>query len=397
MRRPALSILPLGAPPALLFGLSVAGTAARPPALPGAPDLDPSDLVFGAALFCFALVGSVVVSRRPENRTGRAFYGFGALGVVMVAADEYAVHGLLLHGVRWPLAGEAAWLASWIWGPMIALLPPLLLTFPTGRLPSRRWGWILAVDTVAAALTVGAGISVWGMRGTALIGGWDDLAGAGLARGLEQAAGAIWLPCLAASAVALVVRFRRSRGAERQQIKLLAYAASLTAVAVPLQGIVGQGRNPVLGLLSAASLLGIPVAAGVAILRHRLFDIDRLINRTVVYGFLTAVLGGGYLGGVVLLQALLRPLTPGSDLAVVGSTLAVAALFAPLRRRVQAFVDRRFYRRRYDAARTLESFGRRLRDEVDLGALRTELGEMVGRTMQPAHVSVWLREGGRTA
>jgi NO-binding membrane sensor protein with MHYT domain len=219
---------------------------------------------------------------------------------------------------------------------------------------------------------------------------------------VADATNAILVPfllCILASAVSLVLRYRRSRGEEREQIKWIVFAASvvgllfLIGIVIPLS----YGSEPplwyeLLEVLTVLSYAGVPIAVGFAVLKYRLYEIDLVINRTLVYGPLTAMLVLFYVGGVVSLQYAFRALTgQGSQLAVVASTLAIAALFNPLRRRVQAFVDRRFYRRKYDARKTLEAFSAKLRDETDLDALRDDLVGVVRETMQPAHVSLWLR------
>jgi len=210
---------------------------------------------------------------------------------------------------------------------------------------------------------------------------------------------ALFYPCVLAmyvgifgSVASLVVRYRRAARVQRQQIKWLATAGAILALVLPidvaLSGVLGGAAY----VATTVAVLGLPVAVGIAILRHRLYDVDVVINRALVYGALTAALAGTYLASVLLLQLVLSAITANNGLAIAGSTLAIAALFQPARRRIQAIVDRRFYRRKYDAARTLERFGAHLRDEVDLGALGDDLRAVVADTMQPAHVSLWLRE-----
>jgi hypothetical protein len=287
----------------------------------------------------------------------------------------------------------------------------MILLFPDGRLPSRRWrplawlsGAVIVVESIAVFLTPGP---------------LEGLREVQNPFGLE---GQFWLVtvkwvvlpliplCMVASAMSLVLRYRHSGGDERQQIKWLAFSASITGVVY--LGIMSAGAINWLiyspeapsdlgtrtwwgALLEDVMLLsfsGIPVAIGIAVLKYRLYDLDILINRALVYGSLTATLAFVYLGGVVGLQAVFRALTgQESTLAVVASTLAIAALFNPLRRRVQGFVDRRFYRRKYDAAKTLAAFNAKLRDKTDLDALNDELVGVVRETMQPAHASLWLR------
>jgi hypothetical protein len=301
------------------------------------------------------------------------------------------------NGVPAVLGETAAWYGDVSW--ILVILPAasfLLLLFPDGRLPSPRWR--------AVAWCAGAGIGLL-FAADSLSSGpladYPELANPyGVDSPVVDVVGGIAALALAVAMVgsplSLVLRFRRAGRAERQQIKWLALAGAVAAVTFVL-ALASYEALPE-GVSDRAimlSILMLPVAAGVAILRHRLYDIDVVINRTLVYGALTATLAAAYFGSVLLLQLALSPLTEESDLAIAGSTLAVAALFRPARARIQHAVDRRFYRRRYDAARTLESFGTRLRDQVDLDALGADLRGVVTDTMQPAHVSLWLREGPR--
>jgi hypothetical protein len=271
-----------------------------------------------------------------------------------------------------------------------------LLLFPDGHLPSRRWRPVAAMSAVA----------ILGFVATVLRPGpfdvpFDRVSNAlgvpGMREAINALNGACWMltwVALGLGVRALALRLRGARGDERQQLKwVLTVSTVVGAVTVVLMGSWFiwpenvQWRMAVMG----GAFIAFPLATGVAILRHRLYDIDVVINRALVYGTLTATLAGAYLGGVLVLQLVLRPLTQESSLAIAASTLAVAALFRPARSRIQAVVDRRFYRRKYDAARTHEAFSARLREEVDLDSLAAQLREVVGETMQPAHVSLWLR------
>jgi hypothetical protein len=351
-------------------------------------------LAFGA----FMIVGALIVARRPENSIGWVFSAIGVLAATGNAASEYAEYAYVTRPGSLPGALAAAWLANWYWLPLISLtLLFTVLLFPDGRPLSPRWRpvvWVGAIST--AAVTVLATLnptlrlqeedfSVANPIGVPAVGNVEEGAVGG-------ALLALLLLLIVAAFLSLVLRFRRSRGDERQQLKWFTYAGALVVLLVlgdellPLPDI-GLG-DFLFGVVVAL----IPISAGIAILRYRLYDIDLVINRTLVYGALTALLGLVYVGSVVVLGGLLRPVAGSNDLAVAGSTLAVAALFAPARRRIQAFVDRRFYRSRYDAARTVEAFSSRLRDEVDLETLRADLTGVVRETLQPTSVSVWLRE-----
>ena len=342
-----------------------------------------------------SMVGAVVTSRRPRHPIGWLMCAAGLLWGMVHFCGEYATYALLAAPESL-LAGEAmAWLYSWLWIPSLGLVVFLGLLFPTGRLLSRRWrpfAWLsalfVAVGTVTAAFSPGPILG--------LVSIYNPLGIEGLPNVYEQLQALMFTLIFVASA-SLLVRLHHARGVERQQIKWFAYAAVVAASAsIPTYTIFEAMDIRWLELagyvLVLIGLLGIPTAVGIAILRYRLYEIDLIINRTLVYGPLTAALIALYLGAVVLLQRLFVVLTgERSTLAVVASTLLIAALFNPLRRRIQGFIDRRFYRRKYDAAKTLEDFSAKLRDETDLDALSNDLIDAVRETMEPAHVSLWLR------
>jgi hypothetical protein len=270
-----------------------------------------------------------------------------------------------------------------------------LLLFPDGRLPSPRWrpvAWcaLLGLIGFLAGYTLEAGPLEDFPRITNPY-GVDSL----ILDAVAVAGAILASASMVASAVSLIVRMRRAGRAQRQQIKWLAYGGALVVGSVFASGVISTTWCPDVGIaLTGFGLLGVPIFTGVAITRYRLYEIDIVINRTLVYGALTAALVAVYFGGVATLQALLRALTGQEQLpqlAIVVSTLVIAALFNPLRGRIQAFIDRRFYRNKYDAAKTLEAFSDRLRDETDLQALNGELTRIVRETMQPAHDSMWLR------
>jgi hypothetical protein len=348
-----------------------------------------SFLLFALIAAPFALVGALVASRRPRNPIGWLFLAFAVVAAFAASADRYASYALVEHPSSLPGGDWVAWLASGIWHPAFGFFVFAFLLFPDGRLPSARWrpvAWI-----------AGANYLVGGVIGLL----WGPLFGEFFPYAeppfrlpdyfVVEVAFAVFLyvnfALLALSAVSLVLRLRRAAGVERQQLKWFVYAVALFALVFPPSIIVLRDGRLIVFLLPL-----VPAAAGIAILRYRLFDIDVVINRTLVYGALTVMLAAAYFATVVASQYVFRALTgQESQLAIVASTLTIAALFVPLRRRVQGFVDRRFYRRKYDAAKTLEAFNARLREETDLDALSSDVVGVVRRTMQPAHVSLWLR------
>jgi hypothetical protein len=350
---------------------------------------------FPLAMTVSAVVGGLVASRRPENLIGWFFLGGAVCFAFVTFASEYAAYGSLNALGALPGALAMAWLVSWVSVPGIMLLLVFVpLYFPDGRLVSPRWRWLVRLAVFfSVSEVVRSALSSGKMRDSGIVNPLGIEALRPVFDLFETLVFALYFTLLFASAASLVVRFRRSGSVERQQIKWLALAALLIPVwfltNAPIQAVAPNLFLVVDSLVVSAL---IPLAAGIAILRYRLYDIDVIINRALVYAFLTVTLALVYVGSVVSLQAALRALTvQESTLAVVASTLAIAALFNPLRRGVQGFVDRRFYRRKYDAAKTLEIFSGRLRDETNLDTLGDDLVGVVKETMQPAHVSLWLR------
>jgi hypothetical protein len=360
------------------------------PAVPLGIGLEPAFDLVGFHLFAVALAtaGLLVASRHPSNPVGWLFLG---LAVVQGLAELFQAYGARAEQHGLPAGEVAVWVTTWIWILTDALLALVLLRFPDGRLPSRRWRIVPMLAFAGCALAI-PGQALSPRIGEAFTGGRNPVAVQGPATDVLFGLGtALVMAALLASAVSLFFRFRRARGVERQQLKWVVLAASFLGVAAPVASVFWT-QTILAELLIAFALALIPTAAAIAILRYRLYDIDVVINRTLVYGALTATLAGAYLGSVLVLQLALSGLTAGSSLAVAASTLGVAALFRPARARIQEAVDRRFFRRKYDAARTLEAFSARLRDEVALDSLSAELRGVVAQTMQPAHVSVWLRK-----
>jgi hypothetical protein len=379
----------------------------------------PLAVLAGVLSLVFPAVGALIASRLPANPIGWIFCGVGLLYAVRRFCTAYADYALL-ENFTLPAGEYVAWFTTWIGDSGLILAGLfLLLLFPEGRLPSRWWRLVAWAALLGAALTVLGNAFMPGQLPThyyvqnpfgvvGVIGGGFttyDLFAASRLLGLT-----LLLTSTLAALLSLFLRLRRARGEARQQLRWFLYAAVPTAVClspVLFQFMVytfttdyllnsvwivpWRVYNAVL-YVAWLALLVLPVCTYIAILRYRLYDIDVVINRTLVYGLLTAMLVALYFGAVVLLQRLFVALTgEKSTLAVVASTLAIAALFSPLRRRIQSFIDRHFYRSKYDAAKTLEAFSAKLRDETDLDALSDDLVGVVRETMQPAHVSLWLR------
>jgi hypothetical protein len=407
-----------------LAGLSVAMFVASVPLLVLArsahipssweANLTLGDLLGGVIFLIFPLVGALIASRRPRNAIGWILLTEGLLWMSLGMTDYYGLYGVARPGsIPFPV-GVAA-VNNFMWVPAVGLLGTyVFLLFPDGRLPSSRWhplawlsGSIIVLVSILVGLTPGGLQNLGGIRNPHALEGYPWL----------ETVAYIVLPllplCMIASVLSLVMRYRRSTGEERQQVKWIAFAASfvgllyLIAMVCALlfpSGAWFQAESPLwldlLGYAALSSFTLVPVAIGFAVLRYRLYEIDIIINRTLVYSGLTVTLALLYFGGVTLTQTAFRVLT-GSEqqprLIIVASTLVIAVLFNPLRHRMQEFIDRHFYRNKYDAAKTLEAFSVKLRDETDLGALSHDLVGVVRETMQPSHVSLWLRTPDRVA
>ncbi len=375
---------------------------------PPVPQSTSAQVAFVILHLAFATVGAVVAARRPTNPIGWLFSAVALSLAVLWFSTAYARYALLTNPGALPGGAAMAWLQSWTWYPVIGLLGTfVLLLFPDGRLPSPRWRFVawLAASTIALLVIAQA------FQAEIVLGqdGWnlprvDNPIGIESARVqrlldlLLTAASVALIPAVLLSMASIVIRYRRAGAEERLQLKWFTYSAALLVILNLLAALLEPYLpNVVDGDLFFALLACLPpISAGIAILRYRLYDIDIIIRRTLIYSLLTAALLVVYLGSVVLLQQLFRALVGQSNqLSIVISTLAIAALFNPLRQRIQEFIDRRFYRRKYDAQQTLAAFGQTVRNEVELEQLTGELLRVIEETMQPAHVSLWLREVGR--
>jgi len=387
----------------LLPLVTVAVVCVMVPLSRGTTDEEGVEILFALAFVTYATVGALIASRHPRNPVG---WLFAALGLGSAVTETlYAYAAGVADGTR---AGRshtaAAWVSATVGEAGFILLVLLLLLFPDGRFLSRRWRAV-GVGAIALGLvwSVATALEPGPISGTETVDNPLGIQEADAFLGLVTAAAfTAFLLLVLVGAASVFVRYRVAGIEQRQQIKWLAIAAAFAIAAIVTVAVVGLFTDTdsgvgdvVTALLVGSAIIAFPVGAAVAILRHRLYDIDLVIKRTLVYGSLTAMLVAAYLGMVLGFRLALSPVTGESDLAVAASTLAVAALFRPLRSRVQSGVDRRFYRQRYDAARTLEAFGTRLRDQLDLEALGDDLRQVVRDTVQPAHVTLWLRQAQR--
>ena len=376
---------------ALLAATLLVLLAGRPPvsAAGNAWQRQAADLV---SLVGAPLLGGLIAARRPDNRYGWLWLAFG-LGLAVTAfASAYAAVAVNSGPDGLPGLAMAAWLGGLAFTVVSILFPFLFLLFPNGRLPSPRWRLLAWGIIVVGALTlIGAAFSpetaTEGVANPVGVGGWlGDVLGGVVDPGIVVLFVAVPL-----SVLSLLLRFRRARGIERQQLKWFTYAAALVGAFIfsDALGLVSPGLvNLLLGTLT---LTGVYVGIGIAVLRYRLYEIDRIINRTLVYGLLTLVLGLGYVAGSLVFVLVAGAGTDPPSWLVAAATLVAAAVFRPARRRIQAAVDRRFNRRKYNAAQTIQAFSTRLREQVDLDTLSTELLAVVDQTMQPTRVVLWLR------
>jgi hypothetical protein len=348
----------------------------------------------------FSLVGALLILRVPRNAVGWLLSGSGVCFAIAFAGGEYATTALVFDPGSLPAGEVAAGLSAAGIAPAIGLTVLLLLLFPAGRGLGGRWTWleraliafVVFITLVDLFRDVPVPVAPQSSDSPVIANPFALPGPVGQAvTSLAQLVDKTSLPTVLLGPVSLFIRFRRSSAAEREQIKWLAYSGTLALVLLALTNVVSDELSNLLWPFALVVLGTLPIAIAVAIFRYRLYDIDLLIRRTLVYGAVSAVLVAAYVGGVALFESLLAPFTAGNGIAVAISTLAVVALFQPVRRRIQAVVDHRFYRSRYDAAPTIDEFSVRLRDEVDLDALRGDLLAAVGDTMQPVHVSLWLR------
>ena len=358
--------------------------------------------VIAVAMFAlsFPLVGWIILRRDPSNRLGWIYLAIGFWQALNMFASGYSTLAYWVASGSLPVASELSWVAVWAWVPGFTLFSTLgILLFPTGRLPSRRWWPVVALAAVAFVLLLVPVVALWPYRGLPL-----ELQNAlnqpppadpviVAANAIQGVGQVVLLAAMIGSVAGLATRFRRSRGVERQQLKWFTYAAIVDVLLLVVWTVIPL--NPLAGALSSLLLASLPIAIAIAILRYRLYDIDRVVSRTIGYAIITGILGVTFVGIVLLVQAvvdsLLPQVTETGTPAVAASTLAAAALFQPLRRRVQSTVDRRFDRARVDRDRSIVRLGNRLRDAVELDAIRADLLGTIDATIRPANATVWLR------
>jgi hypothetical protein len=375
---------------ALILAIGAAIVAMKTSGWQGAGNTsDTSGVALFCALFAFATMGALVAARVPRNPMGWIFLAIPFGGAIAGITENLAFQGLVHDPGSVPAATAFAWVYSWTWYPVIGLLGFVLLLYPTGAVPGPRWrlvGWALGL--ALAAMTLGYMFYPGPLDKDRRLP--DNPLGIHWLKGVfdrsDRFASISMAGLVVAAVLSVILRFRRSRGDERQQMKWMALAAAVLAGGFLAQGILGLGD-----VTFAVAISMLPAALGIALFKYRLYDVDRVINKTLVYGASSALLAGAYLGLVIASEAVFAPVAGGSSVAVALSTLVVAALFMPVRARVQRLVDRRFYRSRVSAEETLARFGARVRREGDLDTLLAELNGAVREALQPAEVWLWLR------
>jgi hypothetical protein len=375
---------------ALILAIAAVIVALKTAGWQGAGDTnDTTGIALFLALFAFATMGALVAARVPQNAIGWIFLAIPLGGALAGITENLAFQGLYHDPGSVPGALAFGWVYAWVWYPTVGLLGFVLLLYPTGTVPGRRWrplAWALGV--VLTVMTLGYMFYPGPLdKDTRLPDNPLEIASLkGVFDHSDRAAAISMVGLVLAAIASVVVRFRKSQGDERQQMKWMAFAAAVLGVGFAIQGPLGLGD-----LAFAIAISMLPLALGIAMFKYRLYDVDRVINKTLVYGASSALLAGAYVGLVIAGEAVFAPLARGSSVAVALSTLVVAALFLPVRTQVQQFVDRRFYRRKVDAEETLAQFGARLRREADLETLLKGLDDAVRETFQPAEVWLWLR------
>jgi hypothetical protein len=378
--------------------LSLPGVVEHPPIAvePSEVEIVVTIAIVGVA---FPLLGWSILRRMPDNRLGWVYLAVGAFNGLNVFASAYAPWAYATTDGNAPLAAAMSWIAVWAWMPGFTLFSTLgILLFPDGRLPSRRWWLVVAIALIGfLVLFVPMAVATWPYRGPSLVqvaqGAPPSDAGIQFAFAMEALGQVVMLVATLGSIAGLFARWRQARGVERLQLKWFAYGALVEVAILVLW--TAEVLGPILAVLSAMVMgLALPLAIGIAVTKFRLWDIDRIVSRTVSWALLTGLLAAVFAGLVVGLQGLLAPLTGANTLAVAASTLVVFALFSPLRRRVQGIVDRRFDRSRYDAELTIAALTVRLRDETDLDQVGGEIRTTVRRALAPSSTRIWLRSRG---
>jgi hypothetical protein len=364
--------------------------------------------LLSCSFLAFPVIGALIVSRRPGNAVGWIFCAIGLGTAATSFSAGYVHHALAMHADTQVATGLIDVMGNIVWPLNLGLGSLLLFLFPDGKLPSRRWRFVFWLDVAAVTVSSLSALAHPGplehVNGQGLVPNPLGISSAGpLLDAVNNLAQSLFAWLALVAVISVIVRYRRAAGAQRQQVKWFAFGATLLVVFILggialAQAVTPSGQDSsnsfIANLGFVLGFVMLPLGAGIGVLRYRLYDIDLIINRTLVYGSLTLILAAVYFGGVVGAQAVVQALTGQTKpqpVLIVASTLLIAALFSPLRRRIQATIDRRFYRRKYDATKTLADFGATLRSEVELAQLKDHLLTVVEHTMQPEHISLWLR------